>query len=1337
MASSNGSQSHRAPREIDDVFVGKDWESLRQGARNVAGVRFQIAVTALLLIESRTGERPFVELVPEGYEDIDAVDSDGVNWYLQVKEVGAGAGTFNVSRLAEVMTHASAVAGTEARVVAVTDGVPGNGLVESGWDRSLQETEGVDFVRLRAALANRGHNAEQIGDLLRRTYFVRVPWNASVPAVDGLARAFDIPPALASFVFSALVDDLSAVAADQRGATAETAGRRRVGDLDELVGRVLDVVDRQQLDSAVRAGVCGPAEFTSESAVSLDEFLLGVDAEPAHIAAGFDVIRPTAALAVQEVLADSRYALLAGPSGAGKSAQMWRSARDAARGARVVRVHRIADDVDLQELIRHVRILLPTAVSPVVVACDDLGRPHTAAWSSATRRLLEVPNVQLLGAVRNEDLTPELLRHGGVLIELTLDAATARTIAEQFEGAGMELTLEVAEAVSLAAGQLMEFVALLTTGRRLRAVLSDQAHHLITAQDPTAAEVARVVCAAHVLGVSIHADRLADLAGPDSKLTSALQRLQAEHIITSSNGELWQGLHQRRSAVLTELLHQTPPPTLRSTLTRVVDLLPPAAVGWALRRSVEIYGDTAKDWNLADSASAAVSRCATPRDCALLLEGLERVDRALTARAYLPVLERHRRPTVPLLTWAFLVLGKKLAGINIGDGLSGPLAAAGRGIEDCASELPEPSTELTTAAAGALGASAIADLSTSAGLEDAVRLLEVAGPYVRLAEDDAKRIFQRFPWPDEVLDAASRRLNGRLVTAVDVAVDDHDVLTRTLGAVKERLERAARAHPDTLAAQVATASRVELELLASLDPSSDEMSFPWDLPSARSRTDDPINHAAVELATYVGDCCPEAEIVEVRTVTADRQRLRIGDFEPGHKRLGKNARPDRNLVRLNVGLQAAIGRQASAHSWTELARQRSGLAEELASLVSEAPRRLGVNDKPRRRIQWVAKLGEVERRLAQLPRPPLISEFDPGASSLLWDSERNEEPLVKQLRQATAALRLLVRDSPGDINPVGVAGQLEGTGRFAQAIQDSGSLLLAGESASYGQLDRGIDRLRGVLLSVAFDSTLVSKIKGRPGELASTVDRLIDQASHSQLEHERRQIADLFASVSGATVHQIPDPKPFVTSIVGHQWVVTLPPHAWEEVETVAADAAARSERVVDVPVTLVCEMEGRLLPIAGRLSRMTGSGLLPVDPQAVGAIADALGMARVEGAYVDLVARVVEELAKASWLIARSRHRPETWPESNHDARAHLQAASELLAVSHHPEAHALMTQLMLLIQRVQGEVEGDESACLAAAITRGALAPGATAGADLEVLAGAQLNAIEMELSAVSSED
>lgn len=1327
--------SHPTRREIDDIFVGKGWDSLRQGARNVAGVRFQLAVTALLLIESRSGDRPFVELVPEGYEDIDAIDSAGVAWYLQVKEIGAGAGTFNVSKLADVITHASAVAGPDARVVAVTDGIPGSGLVETGWDRSLQDSEGMDLGKLRAALTDRGHSLTDVSDLLRRSHVVRVPWNASVPAVESLARTFSVPGAIASLVFSALVDDLSGVAADQRGTTAGNAGHRRVGDLDELVGRVLDVVDRQQLDSAVQAGVCGPAEFNSESAVALDEFLLGVDAEPAHIAAGFDVIRPTPTLAVQTVLSESRYALLAGPSGAGKSTQMWRSARDAARGARVVRVHRISDDGDLQELIRHVRLLLPTTGSPVVVACDDLGRPRTAAWPSAVRRLLEIPNVQLIGAVRSEDLTPELLRHGGVLIELALDTATAQTIGEQLEGAGVRLTLEIPEAIALAAGQLMEFVALLTTGRRLRAVLSDQAHQLLSAPDPTAAEVARLVCAAHVLGVGIHADRLADLKGRGPKLTSALQRLQAEHVIVSGDGEMWQGLHQRRSALLTEFLHETPPPTLRSTLTSVVDQLPPAAVGWALRRVIEIYGETTEGWNLEDSARAAASRCAAARECAALLEGLERVDRTLTARAYLPVLERHRRPSVPILSWSFLVLGKKFAGIDIGGGVSGPLGAAGRAIEDCARELPAPSTAIASAAAGALGASAVADLSISAEQQDAVRLLEVVGQYVRLTEDGATRISRGFPGlaSEAVLDATSRRLNSRLISAVCVALHNDDAFSRAFGGVQDRLERAARAHPDALSARVAAADRIELELLASLDESAarNEVSFQWDLPNARSGSGDAINDAAVELATYVGECCPEVEVIEVRTVTADRQPLTVGEHEHGHKRLAKNARPDRNLVRRNVGTQAAIGRQVSAHSWTELARQRSGLAEELAALMSEAPRRLTPNDNSRRRAEWAAKLDKVSSGLAQLPRPPIMSEFDSVALNRLWDSERDEEALVKQLRQTAAALQLLTRQLPGEINPVAVASQLERIGNFREAIHDTDSLLLASEAAVYGRLDEGIHRLRGVLLSVEFDRSLAGRIKGRPGDLESTVDRLIEQASLSQLENERSQLADLFESIPSFSIHHVPDSKPFITSIAGHQWVVTLPPHAWEDAAEVAADAAARDESVVDVPVSVACELDGRLLPIAGRLSRIAAGGLLPLDPESLDAIAEALKMERVRGEYLGLVTRVAEELAKASWLNARSSHRQQSWPDADEDARGHLGAALQLLALDYGPEANGLKASLVSLCQQVQDEIEGDQSSCLAAAIVGGAVRSGAAPDTELQALGRAQLEALELELA------
>ena len=105
----------------------------------------------------------------------------------------------------------------------------------------------------------------------------------------------------------------------------------------------------------------------------------------------------------------------------------------------------------------------------------------------------------LLGAVRQEDFTAELLRHGGVLVELRLNDQEATTIASHLAQVGTDLRLEVPEAVRLADGQLMEFISLLTTGQRLRSVLADQAESLVNAGDPTAVRIARLVCASHVI----------------------------------------------------------------------------------------------------------------------------------------------------------------------------------------------------------------------------------------------------------------------------------------------------------------------------------------------------------------------------------------------------------------------------------------------------------------------------------------------------------------------------------------------------------------------------------------------------------------------------------------------------------------------------------------------------------------------------------------------------------------------------------------------------------------------------------------------------------------------
>ena len=46
----------------------QDWS--RAGAHNIAGVSFQVAVTAKLLVGARADGLPLARATPEGYEDI-------------------------------------------------------------------------------------------------------------------------------------------------------------------------------------------------------------------------------------------------------------------------------------------------------------------------------------------------------------------------------------------------------------------------------------------------------------------------------------------------------------------------------------------------------------------------------------------------------------------------------------------------------------------------------------------------------------------------------------------------------------------------------------------------------------------------------------------------------------------------------------------------------------------------------------------------------------------------------------------------------------------------------------------------------------------------------------------------------------------------------------------------------------------------------------------------------------------------------------------------------------------------------------------------------------------
>ena len=1303
---------------------------MRQGARNVAGVRYQLAVTALLLAESRERVLPFVEFVPEGYEDIDCLDRESTHWLVQVKEFGAGAGTFTASAMAEVIAHAATAPPTPARIVAITDGHLGAQVAESGWSRPVSETPGYDTVSTIAALAQHGYSNADANTLLMRAHLIRYPWNTTPLLTSSIARTYDLKPAVAALIAGRLVDSLGQIAADQRTTTVSTVRRFRPGDLDTVVQDTQTVVDVHGLDSAVRLGVCDIADYAAQPATTQSRFLQGIDAVPAHIGSGYDVLRLTPARAVQRAIETARYALIAGPSGAGKSTQVWRSARDSATAVQVIRVHRVQNDADVAELVRHVQLLEPSDTHYVVVCCDDLGRPHTRAWPLAARRLLALPGVVLLGAVRQEDFTAELLRHGGVLVELRLDDEEAIAIASQLAQVGVSLRLEIREAVRLADGQLMEFISLLTTGQRLRSVLADQVESLLHAGDLTTIRIARLVTASHVIGVALDASYLGDAVDHDCQgsLTRALRHLQDEHIITTDEQSAWRGLHQRRSEVLTELLHQTPPPTRTTTLGEVLAILHPNALGWGLRRVAELFGDRVAPQP--DVVPLAIPKCSDASELAILFEGLERADHSWTARSYIPVIESYRRTGVPFLTWVLMVCANKLANVDFGS--DGPLGQLGHRVRECARDLRPRSTTYCDRAALALGNKRLLERLARAPLAAAVRLLEATAPYIRLVHPELSQISAAFPWPSGTQSAQSRLLYARLLDVCHRAASDPTAFFDAFGPSRDRLAKACQAHPNAVSAQLNDdGTRGTIELLADPQEQEDVSRLPWDSDASRE-DDDIVNRRAVELATYVGECCPELEVVEVRTLIADGSRLRIraGDspWEPGHKQLGRNARPRRSDVRVNVGIQAAITRQVSAYSWTELIRARERLAETVADLVRSAPRRLSAHDNRRRGTEWVTSVDRARNELAELPAPPVDGNLEPGRPAASWDVAPSEDILTSAISGVLTALQTLVARPPESLEHTRLSA-LVGTAlkKLRAARADSETLTTGREPDVYERLTAEVIRLRSLLVAISHDSGIVQRIKAPPTQLAAAIDQLIDRSASARSRVERLALERAFSGVKEALLHEVPDEEPFPSSIQGHRWIVAVAPTAWDDAMT----AARKLDRsVVAVPVTLVGVTGDFLLPIALGVP-WSNDRFMVVPPEEISQIAGKLNRRTLTSVARRLFSDVLDDLVLASWKMARMRLRPPEWTaDDNPTPHEHLKRARQRMHEGR--KDSELVALLRTLGDRVEQEILRDDTRPIAAAVAiPRLLAVEDTVGDDVtELVEGGTLLALAEEL-------
>ena len=181
---------------------------------------------------------------------------------------------------------------------------------------------------------------------------------------------------------------------------------------------------------------------------------------------------------------------------------------------------------------------------------------------------------------------------------------------------------------------------MLLTGRRLRQVVEEQVAARLSEDRRTEREILRYVATAHSAGVAIPAELLESLL-PGHDLIPALAVLKREHLVVAEDGNRWLGLHELRSEVARDYLHQFPPPAAATTVRHLVEHL---SVDDA-SRIIEVYARQDADLVPAAEAVAGMLRSSDIHagDATRLVASLAMADAFRHARTCLKVIE-DRRP---------------------------------------------------------------------------------------------------------------------------------------------------------------------------------------------------------------------------------------------------------------------------------------------------------------------------------------------------------------------------------------------------------------------------------------------------------------------------------------------------------------------------------------------------------------------------------------------------------------------------------------------------------------------------------------------------------------------
>ena len=1212
-------------------FNGSDQDWSRSGAHNIAGISFQVLVTARLLLDGFCGRLPLVRVTPEGFEDIDVEFIDGSRALVQVKERSPKY-RFKRSELVTALSKKSDFLSnhTSCRFVLVTNATLGDGISSTGLDEPLSEClANVEIGKLSAQLAT---SFDDPTNVLNRTHILVLVGSITEMSRSDLADTMAISPSIAALAFARLVERITEISVRQRYATPETAEWIAPSDLKALVTRIQESVDVENLEEAVRAGIVEPVDFGVRSDLSKEDFLAGVDVLPSHIAADLDIPRPTEIESIATGLRDQRSALLTGPSGSGKSALLWRTVRELAGRTRPYRLLRLLPE-DVATLARWIRLQEPSNNSPLLLCADNLGRTHSSGWSEIAREFAGRPGILLLGACREEDFRPEIVVGHTVIVDPKLDRRLANSIANTLLHRGVDSKVDVDEAFGVSDGLLMEFLSMLLTGRRLRQIVEHQVSARFVEERTNERAILRYVATAHAAGVSIPAGSLEALI-PDRDLTPHLNVLNREHILVVDDHNRWRGLHELRSEVARDYLHSLPPPTIAATVRDLITHLPASDAS----RVIEFYARSGIELKPAAAAVSELLRspAISPAEGTVLVDSLAMADAFRHARECLNVVQSRRPKESDPLAILTLAYGQRFAGM--GQNILGGNNPASRYLNELAAALPPRRQSLRSMCLEKVSEQTIQIVASRGTPVETTAWLESLEGSFTASVMTIENIWTRFA--SAPLDAKSRlaaSLNALACT------DDAKLTQENIGDLEDRVRQVADCLPDCIGYDTRDASDGRLVTLRLLVPENDGFG------------ESSLNERSVRTCRLIFDLCPEADIAEVIVVTPSGDRCKIGDLEPGRKRIPRGNLPRSALTVGNVKFRRAARLLLASRYWTEPLRELAETSKYLLDLRNDACAWLiNPHHNSRRRLKSATSTRALIARVTSGIKEP-VSEDGGGDPTEAREALGEALSIIQQIAGTSSLSDSQKRSLRARCRSV--------VGRFIAARKGNLPRLSSIGNPLPDSLDAMFKLLAQVLWAQA-DRRIIPFVAPRRRRSESWEDVARRLVNAAEADGYRAEMTALGGAIGMIT----PNPKiqrvkysDFKSAgFLKDRWVVLIDAGS-DDLEPLSFVDRLNPETATQLAFRtfVVFDIEGRILPL--NALKLGLAKWWPVDENDLSEIASGLGTEVMRSGNLDALDDFKEKLVNASRAAALMRLRRTAGLASDEDIfRSRFESARE-----------------------------------------------------------------------------